>query len=157
MTILGIGLQALASLILLFSSSLTLTYGLVFMMGVAMAPRVFPTYVLVMELLPSNKAGLVTSIVFSIDGLVLTWCSLYFMFIDKSWKNLYSAVVLATFLTFIASFWLPESPKFLVNKGRYQQAREVITRIARTNRIDRFECRDDEPVQQEKKEGQLVY
>ena len=77
---------------------------MVFTMGIAMAPRVFPSYVLVMELLPKSKSAVVTSINFCIDGLVLTWCSLYFMLIDNNWKSLYSIIAVATLMTFIASF-----------------------------------------------------
>ena len=73
-------------------------------MGIAMAPRVFPTYVLAMELLPKSKTAVATSISFCIDGLVLTWCSLYFMLIDNNWKTLYSIIAVTTLMTFILSF-----------------------------------------------------
>ena len=87
--ILGIGLQALAGFVLLFSSSLKLTYCIVFAMGMAMAPRVFVTYVHIMEMLPKSKTAIATSVNFGIDGLVLTWASLYFMLIDNNWRTLY--------------------------------------------------------------------
>ena len=122
-TIFGIGGQAIAGLILLYSKTVTLTYGLVFAMGIAMAPRVFVTYVLIMELLPISKTAIVTSVTFGIDGLVLTWCSLYFMFIDNNWRTLYSVVAVTTLLAFIGSFQLPESPKYLISKGKYDKAR----------------------------------
>ena len=88
----------------MYSKTVTLTYGLVFAMGIAMAPRVFVTYVLIMELLPMSKTAIVTSVIFGIDGLVLTWCSLYFMFIDNNWRTLYSIVAVTTLLAFIGSF-----------------------------------------------------
>ena len=44
-----------------------------------------------------------------------------------------------------------------MGKGKYDQARKVITKIARVNKIDKFECRDDEVVPQEKSDGKIVY
>ena len=111
-----------------------------------MPPRCFVTYVHVMEMLPKSKTAFATSINHGIDGLVLTWASLYFMLIDNNWRSLYTIVVVATLIAVMAACWLPESPKYLVGKGKYDQARKVITRIARINKIEKFECRDDEPV-----------
>ena len=147
----------MAGFVLLFSSSLKLTYCIVFAMGMAMAPRVFVTYVHIMEMLPKSKTAIATSVNFGIDGLVLTWASLYFMLIDNNWRTFYSIVAVTTLMAVIAAYQLPESPKYLVGKGKYDQARKVITKIARVNKIDKFECRDDELVPQEKSDGKVVY
>ena len=92
-------------------------------MGIAMPPRCFVTYVHVMEMLPKSKTAFATSINHGIDGLVLTWVSLYFMLIDNNWRSLYTIVVVATMIAVMAACWLPESPKFLVGKGKYDQVR----------------------------------
>ena len=61
-----------------------------------------------------------TSVTLGIDGLVLMWSSLYFMFIDNHWKSLYTVATVATFITILLTICQPESPRFLVSKGRYE-------------------------------------
>ena len=51
-TLLGVTIQALSSLCMLFSKSLYFSYALLFIMGIAMAPRFFVGYVYAMEFLP---------------------------------------------------------------------------------------------------------
>ena len=72
-------------------------------MGIAMAPRVFVTYVHIMEMLPKAKTAIATSVNFGIDGLVLTWASLYFMLIDNNWRTFYSIVAVTTLMAVIAA------------------------------------------------------
>ena len=103
--LIGITLQAVASLCLFFSSSLYFTYVLIFLMGIAMAPRFFVGYVFSMEFLPQKSTGMATSITLGIDGLVLMWSSLYFMMIDNHWKTLYGCAVFATFATIIITYF----------------------------------------------------
>ena len=116
----GITIQAVASLCMLFSTSLYFSYALVFFMGIAMAPRFFVGYVYAMEFLPQKYTGMATSVTLGIDGLVLMWSSLYFMFIDNHWKSLYTVATVATFITILLTICQPESPRFLVSKGRYE-------------------------------------
>ena len=128
---------------------------MIFLMGIGMAPRVFIGYVLAMEFLPQKNTAHATSLGLGIDGLVLMWASLYFMFIDNNWKSLYTIVVAMTFLTVIAACFLPESPRFLVSKGQYDKARKVITKMAKTNKLKKFNTREGEPVPNP--DGLLVY
>ena len=153
--LLGVGLQAVASLILIFSKSLNLTYGLIFVMGVAMPARAFVGYVFTMEFFPKASTPIATSVLMGIDGLVLLWTSLFFMYVDRNWKSLYGIVIFMTFVTFIAGQFSIESPRFLISKGRYDDARKVITKMAIKNKLTQFNTRDDEPLANS--EGHLEY
>ena len=124
-------------------------------MGIAMAPRIFISYVLTMEFFPQKNTALATSLIMGIDGLVLMWASLYFMLIDNHWKSLYSIVVVVTFVTFIAAGFMQESPRFLVSKGKYDQARKVITKMAKVNKLKKFNTREGETLPNP--DGILVY
>ena len=143
--LLGVLLQALASVALLFSTSLDFTYVLIFIMGIAMPARAFVGYVFAMEFFPVASTAIATSMIMCLDGMVLLWTSLFFMFVDNHWKSLYVIVVIVTFITFVAGFFAPESPRFLISKGRYDDARRVITNMAFFNKLLRFNTRDDEP------------
>ena len=120
-----------------------------------MAPRMFIGYVFSMEFLPQKSTAMATSLNLGVDGLVLMWASLYFMIIDNHWKSLYGCTVVATFVTIILTYCQPESPKFLVSKGKYDEARKVITKMAKTNGLTKFYTREDEPYPNA--DGLLVY
>ena len=89
---------------MLFSKSLYFSYALVFLMGIAMAPRFFVGYVYAMEFLPQKNTGMATSITLGVDGLVLMWSSLYFMFVDNNWKSLYAIATVSTFFTILLTY-----------------------------------------------------
>ena len=118
---------------------------MIFCMGLAYAANIFVGYVLVMELLPESSTAVATSLTLGLDGLVLTWCSLFFMFISKNWKTLYVFPLISTYGAVLMVFMLPESPKHLVNQGNYDHARKVISKMAKENKLKRFNTREDEP------------
>ena len=113
--LIGVLMQALASVGLLFSTSLYFTYAMIFIMGMAMAPRFFVGYVFAMEFLPQKSTSMATSITLGVDGLVLMWSSLWFMMIDNHWETLYGCAVVATWFTILITYCMPESPKFLLS------------------------------------------
>lgn len=59
--------------------------------------------------------------------------SVYFGTISKNWHYFYYFAVAVTILVNILSFFYPESPVFLYEKGKCEQAREVLNRIAAMN------------------------
>lgn len=137
------------SLWLLFNTSRTVGYFLLFVIGLAMPMRVFVGYIYCMEFLPHKRTALATALILGIDGLVLTWTSLYFWLLDNSWSRFFSISVLATIVAFILVLSLPESPKFLVTKRKYERARKVISKIAKINGLTNFlfEADDEESLE----------
>ena len=66
----------------------------------------------------------------AIEALTLLVVGLYFLFITKDWRYWYLGVnVIQVFLIF-GIIWLPESPDFLFAKGRFDESKEVLLRIA---------------------------
>ena len=140
----GIVVQALSSTLLIFSRSQYFTYIILFDMGLVYSINILVGYVLVMELLPEKSTAYATSLTLGLDGLVLTWCSLFFMFVSSNWKILYGLSVIGTYIAVIMVLFLPESPKHLVSRGKYDAARKVITKMAKENKLKRFNTREDE-------------
>ena len=62
--------------------------------------------------------------------------ALWFMLVSKDWKTIFVFATIILYFTFIVLCTMPESPKFLLSQGRYQEARAVMTRIARFNKIE---------------------
>ena len=76
------------------------------------------------------------------DGLVLVLATLWFMFISKDWKTIFLAATLVSYLCFIIMCTMPESPKFLVSSGEYDEARSVMSRIAKYNGMESLALSD---------------
>ena len=56
-----------------------------------------------------------------------------FMTISDNWRHYYYAGVLVGSVSWILSFFIPESPLFLIAQNRFDEAREVIEKIGRVN------------------------
>ena len=100
--------------------------------------RVFVGYIYAMEFLPMNKTQKSTAIVMGNDGLVMAIAALWFMLISKNWKVLFSIATLLIYVTFGIVLTMPESPKYLISKGRFTEARHIMTYIARINKVEKF-------------------
>ena len=115
-------------------------------MGLAMAPRIFVGYIYAMEFLPRDKTQQVTAVIMGNDGLVMVLATLWFMFISKDWKTIFLAATLVSYLCFIIMCTMPESPKFLVSSGEYDEARSVMSRIAKYNGMEGLALSDADKV-----------
>jgi hypothetical protein len=59
------------------------------------------------------------------EGLIYFWATLWFGYISKDWFPFISIGYVLTILSTIASFWMPESPCWLVNRKMYEEADKV--------------------------------
>jgi hypothetical protein len=67
------------------------------------------------------------------DGMTAILVTLYFKFVSVEWVFVQMfGISLATF-SLIALLWLPESPKFLYNKGRHNCSKNVLNTMAKLN------------------------
>ena len=57
----------------------------------------------------------------------------YFRFISKDWLPFQIFAVITTVLCVIGTYFIPESPKFLYGKGRYDESRQTLYLIRRFN------------------------
>ena len=140
----GLALAAVTQTIILFSTSRQFTYVLIFMLGIAMPMRVFVGYIYAMEFLPSEKTTFVSALVLGIDGFMMGVSALWFMLISNNWKTIFTFATILVYVSFALVCSMPESPKFLVTQGRYNEARQVMTKIAKVNGISEFEYSKDE-------------
>jgi len=60
----------------------------------------------------------------------------YFYVISKEWLYLQIFGCSLNLLVFIALFFVPQSPKFLIAKKRYDEARDILKVICEINQSD---------------------
>ena len=110
-------------------------------MAVGAASVLSPAYI--SEVAPANIRGRMTTIqqIMIITGLTAAFVVNYFLAASAGsstaiywagieawrWMYLMQAIPAAVFL--VALFFIPESPRFLVSKGRIEEARNVLTRL----------------------------
>merc|ERR1712117_611718 len=83
--------------------------------------------------------------------MTMCWATLYFMFISHYtiyWE--YFAVIQNVVSVLLLIKLVPESPKWLYEKGRYVEAKDALVAVARANGVDVA------PLQQNQFEGQLI-
>jgi hypothetical protein len=68
------------------------------------------------------------------NGFVAVYTVLYYMFISQYWIpiNIFGAGLTA--ISAVGVYFIPESPKFYISIRKYDEAREAINFIARTNK-----------------------
>ena len=140
----GLWFQAIPSTLILFSTSQNFTYLLVFLMGLAMPMRVFVGFIFCMEFLPIKSTQLAAATTLGLDNLILMFSSLFFMYISKEWKALFGLGTIMSYIALVVTYHMPESPKFLVNKNKFQEARDVITEIAAFNQVKELKLTEEE-------------
>lgn len=87
-----------------------------------------------MEMIPVKQQIIVGSYSNIFDSATLIWIALYFQVISKNWVwyQIFGLALIAA--STIGCVMLPESPKFLYEKKRYDEARKVFEKIAKFNR-----------------------
>jgi hypothetical protein len=74
------------------------------------------------------------------DGMTLIYLSIYFRWISIHWLyyEIFGFCIICTAFVFFLP--MPESPNFLYSIKKYDQARSVLSRIARINRVKDYKA-----------------
>ncbi|XP_034335330.2 organic cation transporter protein [Magallana gigas] len=125
-----------------------------FIVGFCCAGTFMSAFVLGMEIVGPSKrlwAGVVIEYFFAL-GLVLLCLVGYLV---REWK--YNEIVLSVPSAFILVYWwlLPESPRWLINRGKFEEAKVIIRKIAKRNKVEVTEKQLDSLECDETATGQL--
>lgn len=92
-------------------------------------------YVYAVELVPARRSGPVNISLTSFDSATMAIVCLYFLLISKDWFPLCLGMMLLSTVSFLGIvFLLPESPIWLLQQGRVQDAIAAFNRIGKINR-----------------------
>ncbi|TNV80154.1 hypothetical protein FGO68_gene7510 [Halteria grandinella] len=111
---------------LLFTTDIHIMIGLFFFTGMAASGRFTLAHVYLQELMPIKYRSHAGTMVQFIDSMLVVVVSLYHRFITKEWYPLQIFAACSMVISFGATMVIPESPKYLYSKGRYDEARKVL-------------------------------
>ena len=117
----------------LFSKNLYLTLFLMLCFGFLSVGRLSVGYFLLLEYTPKRWQSLVGSVPHIFNNLVAIILCVYFGYISKYWIPLQAWTVGVSCIFALMNFLLPESPKFLITKKKFDEARVSIQFIAKIN------------------------
>lgn len=100
--------------------------------GIGLAVTLVPLYI--SETAPSEIRGLLNTLpqFTGSAGMFLSYCMIFGMSLtpSPSWKLMLGVLSIPSLLYFVlAIFFLPESPRWLVSKGRMLEAKQVLQRL----------------------------
>jgi len=129
-------LQVVTILILINSTNLHLSMAGLFLMGVSTAGRMSVGFFFLIEQVPKDSQGKLSTSMAAFDATAMIWATIYFSYFSHNsvyWES-FALLLTIVSLTFIAIF-VPESPKFLYEKRMFREAREVLNYIADKNGV----------------------
>jgi OCT family organic cation transporter-like MFS transporter 4/5 len=90
-------------------------------------------YLYMQELLPTKQQTAVGTLLQVVNGSVSIIACFYFYFISKYWLWFEIFGFSTNVVVVVWLFWVPQSPKWLMSKKRYKEAKEVLKYIAMIN------------------------
>ena len=108
-----------------------------FIHGLSTGIRPLVGFCMICDFCPEKYASYLGAFWNSMEGIIYIYLTIYFRFISKNWLWPQVFGVCLSFVTItLVYLWIPESPKWLYKKQRYEQCNVVFKRIAKFNGID---------------------
>ena len=117
-----------------------LCYVLVFIFGLSLTARYYVGYAYNVEMQPKSHYVLVGTSMFLVESVAYLSICIYFMYVSQYWKPLQipNIVFISAGVVFLC--FMPESPRFLISKRRFEDARDVFKWIGKVNGLSREEA-----------------
>ena len=106
---------------------------LFFIYGLGFGGTVAVGAIYVQEFMMKKHRALTIGMFGIFDGAAVAIIVFYFYFITKFWEPWYYMCLAIQVWVILGLLWLPESPDFLYAKGRYDESKEVLLRMAKFN------------------------
>ena len=104
-----------------------------FFFGIVTSARYGIAYPYGMEFCPEKNKKILSIFYFSVGASSLIFISFFFPFISKHWEHFVLIAATLTAISLIGLPFLPESPKYLHAKKRFDEARQSLNVIGRYN------------------------
>jgi MFS transporter, putative metabolite:H+ symporter len=132
-----LAVQGVCYVVLLYSRDIYLTIGMQFICGVLTAGRLSVAYVYMAEFLTPEFAFMTAIIYNFTDGSTFLWMTFYFDWVDKHYFPVACVGLVYTIISFLGTtFFIPESPLFLLKSGETARGKAILKSIAKFNKLD---------------------
>ena len=129
----GLTMNFLMYTVMMMTESIDMMLVSIFMQGALTSIRVNNGYLYLLEMMPKHLQTTVGSVQGVCDSSIYLFATLYFWKVSKEWYLFASIGYVANFLVAIAAWLLPESPRYLLDKGRIDELEATMTTIAKVN------------------------
>ena len=120
----GFVLSVFGYFVLIYSvHSKALVYLVLLLQGLLSPIRLNFSFIYGSEVIMTTHATIICSFYNFFDGLTMLQAALYFKYISRDWFYLYWYFLIVGFAGMVMSFFLPESPRYLICKGEFKRAR----------------------------------
>ena len=120
---------------LMASTNLNFSIVMFYLFGLTRPGKMQVSFVYVSELVPEKFRRFVGTFILFFDGSSLILFGFYFLLISKNWVYFQVFTLLLSIASTAILFFIPESPKYLMNKRRYEDARNSFVKIAIINKV----------------------
>lgn len=87
------------------------------------------------EVIMKGHANIIGSLYNTLDATTMIFTTLFYKYVSKEQIYISTCFFALTVLALVITFFLPESPKFLVSKGHFLKAKHSFNRIASMNNM----------------------
>ena len=131
------GLHIAAQYLMIFVPTYSARLTAFMLYGLTAIKNTIP-YVYLVELIPTRFIIRANASITAFDSGTVSFVCFYFIFVSKDWFPLvFTMTVLSTLSYLVICFTLPESPIWLLNQGRNQDAIDALNSIGRMNGVKR--------------------
>jgi MFS family permease len=124
-----------AQFFMVFSKSFEITVACIFVSGACWNGKNIVGLSYAEEFLPKKHSKDIIAALFIIGSVAMFYAPLQFITFSNSWFSLGGVMIVTTFMCIAVMTEVPESPKFLYEHGRYDEARLSLFTVARFNRV----------------------
>lgn len=129
----GLAVQSTATICVLLTSNYYTACFLCFVIGFGVTGKQYVGWNYLLEMQPKNMQDKVGTLEFIMEAAVYIAVTIYFGWINKHWHFIQIPTITFGVVGIIFLYLQPESPRYLVSVGRFEQARQSFTFIARFN------------------------
>lgn len=129
----GMTLNLIAFTILLVTNDINVMTAVIFMQGFLTSIRMNIGFLFMMEIMPRDAQTGFGTLMSIIDASTYLLATLYFFKISKEWSYFVFVGYIWNWVSAIGAWFLPESPRFLCEKGNMYELERSLKVIARIN------------------------
>ena len=115
----GLLIHIIVTCVIVFAKNVIVGYIMLGAMGYSLTMRYYIGYTYNVEMQPKSHAILASTIQFMFESVCYLFICLYFLTISKDWRYLMIPNVTFSLFGMISLSLMPESPRFLVSKKRF--------------------------------------